>query len=477
MSKSYPTPPAISRSDTGSTKARKARMKIDISNEQLTSTLEKHLERYISNLYQQRVVDGNEKFDEFFQKQLRLKNIPSVKQAVYNELFGDDTNNHPAASWLSANVRKIDGYDAISRYRNIVTTFQHQQMEVQEGSEKRASDNSNSSSSSSSSRSSSGDGDISTQQESNTKTIQETKIETATMSLKALLREDVPFDDIQHRLGEEQARLGSDFQSLSTCVDKLVDMLSKGELNRLCGYAQPASSEIDIKDVAKDFDFGEGASTTIAVVPVQSNMSNYHDQKLFEYEHFSNLLSGCVGNSINEGKERPVYKEIRRRLIPKLDDYDKNHQQFWFNQAVADMLTEYTSSFKRMWSKSRLERDLRVTILGLLRVRLAPQRLRRYIEYCHNAGKKKREAKAATRSVSLSQSQQKKQQKSLMRRIGAAVIKGKPSKVIQKLYSRLVQLSEASTSTCTQSDSQSEQGTFSHYLHESVPNLNDNRSR
>lgn len=389
-----------------------------------------------------------------------------VKQGVYDELFGDDTDKHPAAAWLSSALRKIDGYDAIGRYREIVTAFQHQQMEVEEGSEKRASDsNSSSGSSSSSSGSSSDDEGGSIQQEGNTKTIQETKIETATMSLKALLREDVSFHDIKQRLEEEKSRLAMDFQSLSTCVGKAVDMLSKGELNQLCGYAQPVSSEIDIKDVAKDFDFGDGATTTIAVVPVQSNVSSYQDQKLFEHGHFSNLLSGCVSNSINEGKERSVYKEIRRLLLPQLDQSDKNHEQFWFNQAVADMLTEFTTSFKKMWTRSRLERDLRVSILGLLRVRLAPQRLQRYIEYRRNAGKKKSEAKEASSNASLSQSQQKKQQRSLMRRIGAAVIKGRPSKVIQKLYGRLVQLTEASMTTSTQSDCQSERGMYLYYLY------------
>lgn len=422
--------------------------------------MNKHLEIHITSLYKAKVLKGRETFDAFFEKELKLKNFPKVRPAVMNDLFGEDTENHPSAAWLSTNLKKI-GY-TIERYQQIVTTFKDQQMQVERSSKSSASDTSGSSSSGSSS----GDDDDSRQQKGNTKTIQETRIETATMSLKALLREDVSYPEIKQRLEEEKSRLATDFQSLSTCVDKLVDMLSKGELNQSCGYAQPVSREIDMKDVANDFDFGDGAITTVLVTPPQHNLTHFHDNKLFEYEHFSNLLSGCVANSVNEGKERSVYKEIRRHLLPKLDQSDKNHQQFWFNQAVTDMLTEFTTSFKNMWSRGRLERDLRVSILGLLRVRLAPQRLRRFIEYRRNAGRKKTEAKEVSpSSISLSESQQKKQQRSLMRRIGTAVIKGKPSKVIQKLYRRLEQLSEASTSTSTQSDSQSEQGMYNHYLH------------
>ncbi|CDS13655.1 hypothetical protein LRAMOSA11509 [Lichtheimia ramosa] len=133
-----------------------------------------------------------------------------------------------------------------------------------------------------------------------------------------------------------------------------------------------------------------------------------------------------------------------------------------------------------MWSRSRFERDLRVCLLGLLRVRLAPERLRRYIARRKQKSTATATATAtattatatattatatatttatATATATTTTTRYRKQTiRSIMRRIGAAVIKGKRLKVITKLYERLQEVlnvsvsKESTSSTVPESD-------------------------
>lgn len=67
-------------------------------------------------------------------------------------------------------------------------------------------------------------------------------------------------------------------------------MLSKGELNQLCGYAQPVSSEVDIKDVANDFDFGDGAITTVVLTTTSYSSMNISQIYYFYIENEFNHI-------------------------------------------------------------------------------------------------------------------------------------------------------------------------------------------
>ena len=53
-------------------------------------------------------------------------------------------------------------------------------------------------------------------------------------------------------------------------------------------------------------------------------------------------------------------------------------------QAFEDALINTTTAFTNMWSRKRLNHDLRVLIRVLLRVRLCPERFMRYLQYTKN---------------------------------------------------------------------------------------------
>ncbi|KAI8147089.1 hypothetical protein BJV82DRAFT_710389 [Fennellomyces sp. T-0311] len=163
--------------------------------------------------------------------------------------------------------------------------------------------------------------------------------ETATMtfSLRSILREEIAYHGFLNRLENEKLRVGH------------------GRMARLCRTVVD-DTIFDIQALVPGFDFGPEAKTAVHVSPIPPDLDKLEDARVYQFEHFSNILSECVGSSVNEKMESFVFHEARKAIedtgvVTKQDD-------FACNGAMNNTLREFKIATHNLWSRKRHDRDL-----------------------------------------------------------------------------------------------------------------------
>ncbi|KAI8142323.1 hypothetical protein BJV82DRAFT_616331 [Fennellomyces sp. T-0311] len=115
--------------------------------------------------------------------------------------------------------------------------------------------------------------------------------ETMTFSLRSILREEIAYDGFLNRLENEKLRVGRCMAQLSNGVSALTDMIASGRMARLCGTVVD-DTIFDIQALVPGFDFGPEARTAVHVSPIPPDLDKLEDARVYQFEHFSNILSG-----------------------------------------------------------------------------------------------------------------------------------------------------------------------------------------
>ncbi|KAI8141284.1 hypothetical protein BJV82DRAFT_619944 [Fennellomyces sp. T-0311] len=115
--------------------------------------------------------------------------------------------------------------------------------------------------------------------------------ETMTFSLRSILREEIAYDGFLNRLENEKLRVGRCMAQLSNGVSALTDMIANGRMARLCGTVVD-DTIFDIQVLVPGFDFGPEAKTAVHVSPIPPDLDKLEDARVYQFEHFSNILSG-----------------------------------------------------------------------------------------------------------------------------------------------------------------------------------------
>ncbi|KAI8139666.1 hypothetical protein BJV82DRAFT_625650 [Fennellomyces sp. T-0311] len=115
--------------------------------------------------------------------------------------------------------------------------------------------------------------------------------EAMTFSLRSILREEIAYDGFLNRLENEKLRVGRCMAQLSNGVSALTDMIASGRMARLCGTVVD-DTIFDIQALVPGFDFGPEAKTAVHVSPIPPDLDKLEDARVYQFEHFSNILSG-----------------------------------------------------------------------------------------------------------------------------------------------------------------------------------------
>ncbi|KAI9251913.1 hypothetical protein BDA99DRAFT_185602 [Phascolomyces articulosus] len=212
--------------------------------------------------------------------------------------------------------------------------------------------------------------------------------ETITFSLRSILRSELDYDEILFSFQKEQERVGKCLSELGKGVDLLTNKIITGDIATLFGETI-TSSQVDLQGLAPEFDFGSNTKTTVAVSPIPSNTTQ---QKMiydgiYTFGHFSNILSGCIGNSVREKSDRPAYKDIRNMI--NRSNTVSAQEDMSFTGGINNALREFNTACKNLWTRKRHDRDLRVLTTALFRINLAPDRTKRYMQRLANFAKEK----------------------------------------------------------------------------------------
>ncbi|KAI8140414.1 hypothetical protein BJV82DRAFT_217364 [Fennellomyces sp. T-0311] len=219
---------------------------------------------------------------------------------------------------------------------------------------------------------------------------------TVTFTLRSILHPEVNHDEFLTTVLHEQKRVAECMDGLSVAVAKLTELIADGSAAKIYGV-QVEKLEFDIKNVAPQFDF-DNKETTVPVAAIPNDLSTLDKAGIYSYAHFSNLLSGCVGNSIREGTERKEFAMIRKKIKKSTKAKRPNME---FTGSMTNALREFSTACKNLWTRKRHRRDLRVTLTALLRLNLAPKRVRRYLELlAKKAAEKKQKKKDSAKGKS-----------------------------------------------------------------------------
>ncbi|KAL1926597.1 hypothetical protein VTP01DRAFT_5718 [Rhizomucor pusillus] len=158
--------------------------------------------------------------------------------------------------------------------------------------------------------------------------------------------------------------------------------------------------DIDFRDFATNFEIDNEAKTNLRVAPVQEDLQKFHQSKVYTAaEHISSIMSGCVGRSIDEKKESKTFKEIMQLLLQAVNG-DKRDASFRHSPTIADAVRQYKTNMDNLWSRKRFDRDLRVLVIALLRITLAPRRLKKLLRKRQEKVEGKKEEGQAIRKSS-----------------------------------------------------------------------------
>lgn len=67
------------------------------------------------------------------------------------------------------------------------------------------------------------------------------------------------------------------------------------------------------------------------------------------------------------------------QLLLQAVNGDKQDASFRHSPTIADAVRQYKTNMDNLWSRKRFDRDLRVLVIALLRITLAPRRLEKFL--------------------------------------------------------------------------------------------------
>ncbi|KAI8143865.1 hypothetical protein BJV82DRAFT_609694 [Fennellomyces sp. T-0311] len=118
-----------------------------------------------------------------------------------------------------------------------------------------------------------------------------TSTETMTFSLRSILREEIVYDGFLNRLENKKLRVSRYMAQLSNGASALTGMIASGRMARLCGTVVD-DTIFDIQALVPGFSCGPEAKTAVHVSPVPPDLDNLKDAHVYQFEPFSNILSG-----------------------------------------------------------------------------------------------------------------------------------------------------------------------------------------
>ncbi|KAI8367617.1 uncharacterized protein BYT42DRAFT_618036 [Radiomyces spectabilis] len=328
---------------------------IEHHRDELKDACIKEMKAYVEQLYEKHVTKGSKSHDKFFADESKRKSV-RIWDAVHASLFPNPTKSTVAIASLTRRVSKMEDFNTAPAYHEIVAEYQE---ELANNEDSSATDDNPS-----------GSDEESCSDNDDTPGF-EKRYETITRSLSFITRHDFDVQALGQIFTDEQARMEKFISKLTQAVSVAIELLGQDKLGYICGLAKQAAIKVDLKSLAPTFDFGKDAETAIKLTPCPDEAEKYSEHKVFSYEHFANILSGCVGKSVRARGERTVFNDIRQLINAKLSDDPDD--KFFFNQSMMDALKQLPYVVYHV----AYVRDLRVLILALLRLRLAPQLLKR----------------------------------------------------------------------------------------------------
>ncbi|KAL1929695.1 hypothetical protein VTP01DRAFT_1833 [Rhizomucor pusillus] len=329
----------------------------------------------------------------FLLRERSRKNAAAVYKEVHKQLFSplsDEQKSNP--SYIGIYVKRHKTYNPLKIYQRLLDDLEEGKAKVsepiepndQEEGEQQALDGD--------------DGDLAEDNKA---------IRTVTASLQNILHPDFEPSVLQEAFRKEQEIISGYPDSTTKAVD------------------------IDFRDLATNFEFDKEAETKLLVAPVQEDLQKFHQSKVYTAEHLSNIMSGCVGRSINKKKESETFKQIRQLLLEAVNG-DKQDASFRHSPTIADAARQYKTNMDNLWSRKRFDRNLRVLVIALLRITLAPRRLEKFLrKHQEKVEEKKEEGQAIHKSSG------KEKVKSLMKQLDSALLSGQHDWVIQSLVEKL----------------------------------------
>ncbi|KAL1936413.1 hypothetical protein VTP01DRAFT_547 [Rhizomucor pusillus] len=332
--------PSEARS-TADERFKKQAVTVTIDQANLEAAFNTQLRKFLEDTYQKRVLKNKVPLQDFLSRERSRKNAPAVYKEVHKQLFSSLSDEQkPNPSYIGTYVRRHKTYNPLK----------------EEGEQQALDDD---------------DGDL---PENNN------AIRTVTASLQNILLSDFEPSVLQEAFRKEQEIVSKHMKSLSRFIEAFTTKVTTGEIYKICGHPDSTTKAVDIdfRDFATNLEFVKEAETNLRVAPVQEDLQKFHQSKVYTAEHLSNIMSGCVGRSINEKEESKTFKQIRQLLLQAVND-DKQDASFRHSPTIADAVRQYKTNMDNLWSRKRFDRDLRGLVIALLRITLAPRRLDKFL--------------------------------------------------------------------------------------------------
>ncbi|KAL1935280.1 hypothetical protein VTP01DRAFT_4420 [Rhizomucor pusillus] len=352
--------PSEARS-TADERFKKQAVTVTIDQANLEAAFNTQLRKFLEDAYQKRVLKNKVPLQDFLSRERSRKNAPAVYKEVHKQLFSSLSDEQKPVTLAHTLLDDLE--EGKAKVSEPIEPNDREEEEQQAL-----------------------DGDDGDPPEDNK------AIRTVTASLQNIVHPDFEPSVLQEAFRKEQEIVSKDMKSLSRFIEAFTTKVTTGEIFKISGYPDSTTKAVDIDfgDFATNFEFDKEAETKLRVVPVQEDLQKFHRSKVYTAEHLSNIKSGCVGRSINEKKESKTFKEIRQLLLQAVNG-DNQDASFRHSPTIADAVRQYKTNMDNLWSRKRFDKDLRVLIIALLRITLAPRRLEKFLRMRQEKVEEKKE--------------------------------------------------------------------------------------
>lgn len=212
------------------------------------------------------------RLQKFEKKEKGRRQVPRVYSTVQAKILQGGSGVGP--SWLGDRIKAMKDFDALKIYKEKASSFIAEKMKLceQDDDEKE-------------------DEDEKEEDEDENEEQKQVEVkETFTFTLRSILRPEIDYDDMLQKLETEQERVSRCMTQLNQGIMKLTELIANGTVADLCGYPRK-SVGLDLRKIAPAFDFGD-KDTQIDIAPIEQDETMFLDNRIYTFEHFSNILSG-----------------------------------------------------------------------------------------------------------------------------------------------------------------------------------------
>ncbi|KAL1932676.1 hypothetical protein VTP01DRAFT_8354 [Rhizomucor pusillus] len=370
--------PAEARSAAGE-RSKKQAVTVIIDQANLEAAFNTQLRKFLEDAYQKRVLKNKVPLQDFLSRERSRKKAPAVHKEVHKQLCSSLSDEQkPNPSYIGTYVKRYKTYNLLNVYQRLLD-------DLEEG------------------------------------------------KAKNIVYPDFEPSVLQEAFRKEQEIVSKHIKSLSRFIEAFTTKVTTGEISKISGYPDSTTKAVDIdfRDFATNFEFDKEAETKLRVEPVQEYLQKLHQSKVYTVEHLSNIMSGCIGRSINEKKESETFKQIRQLLLQAVNG-DKQDASIRHSPTIADAVRQYKTNMDNLWSRKLFDRDLRVLVIALLLITLAPRRLEKFLrKRQQKVEEKKEEGQAIHKSGGKGKGQE------LDEAVGLRIASGQHDWVNQSLVEKL----------------------------------------